>query len=110
VAPEPARWPAIWAKFNSIPWEGFSQADLRRIQTRVLVAVGDHDWIRPEHSLETYGLIPNAELAVIPDAGHFALEAEPRKLLPVFEAFLETPEKRLPFATTAVGYERGGTR
>ena len=110
VAPDPAHWPALWAKFNSIKWQGFAPADLGRVQTAVLVAVGDHDWVRLEHSLDSYRLFPKGEFAVIPDAGHFALDSEQEKLLPVFEKFLNAPEIRLPFATTAVGYGRGLSR
>ena len=110
VAPDPAYWPAIWSKFNSLQWNGFSHEDLTRLEAPVLIAVGDHDWVRLEHALEIYSLIPNGELAVIPDAGHFALDAEPRKVLPVFEAFLDAPATRLPFATTAIGYQPGAAR
>jgi pimeloyl-ACP methyl ester carboxylesterase len=110
VAPDPAHWSALWAKFNGIQWQGFASADLCRVQAPVLVAVGDHDWVRLEHSLDIYRLFRKGELAVIPDAGHFALDAEQEKLLPLFEGFLNAPEIRLPFATTAVGYERGFSR
>jgi pimeloyl-ACP methyl ester carboxylesterase len=107
VAPDPAHWPAIWMRFNTIPWRGFSNEDLKRIQAPVLVAVGDRDWVRLDHSLAIHEQIPNSELAVIPDAGHFALDAEQTKLRPVFEAFLNAPAEKLPFATTAVGYAPG---
>jgi pimeloyl-ACP methyl ester carboxylesterase len=76
---------------SHVQWNGFSRDELRRIQSPLLIAVGDHDWIRLEHAIETHNLIPNAELAIIPDAGHFALDTEPWKLLPLFEAFLDGP-------------------
>ncbi len=46
-------------------------------------------WVRLEHSLEIHDLVPNSDFAVIPDAGHFALAAEPQKVVQVFEAFLD---------------------
>ena len=110
VAPDPNNWSAIWSKFNNVQWNGFTNEDLTQLKAVVLIAIGDHDWVRLEHALEIFKLIPNCELAVIPDAGHFALDAEQWKVLPVFEAFLDAPTKRLPFATTAVGYQPGAAR
>ncbi len=66
--------------------------------------------VRLEHSLAIHDLIPNSDFTVIPDAGHFALDAEPGKVLPVFEAFLDAPSTKLPFATTAVRYQPGAAR
>jgi pimeloyl-ACP methyl ester carboxylesterase len=110
VAPDPAHWPALFAKFNSTEWQGFAPAALGKVQAPVLVAVGNHDWVRLEHALDIHRLFPKGEFAVIPDAGHFALDSEQEKLLPLFEGFLNAPEVRSPFATTAVGYERGFSR
>jgi len=60
--------------------------------------------------LETFKRIPNAELAVIPDAGHYVLFSEPERVIPVVERFLKEPEKRVPFATAETGYHPGETR
>jgi pimeloyl-ACP methyl ester carboxylesterase len=76
----------------------------------VLIAVGDRDWIRLDQTLNYFGSIPDAELAVIPDAGHFILDAEPQKLLPVVEGFLDRKETKLPVATSTVAYKRGHSR
>ncbi|HEX9510037.1 MAG TPA: alpha/beta hydrolase [Puia sp.] len=110
VAPDPTYWPAIWSKFNSIQWNGFSEKQLALLNTPVLIAVGDHDWVRLDHVLEAFQFLPNAELAVIPDAGHFALSSEQQKVLPAITAFLDPPVARLPFATTRRGYRPGATR
>jgi pimeloyl-ACP methyl ester carboxylesterase len=110
VAPDPNAWPTIWSKGFSMVWSGFSREELARLDSPVLVAIGDHDWVRLEHALETFGLIPHAELAVIPDAGHFVLIAEPEKLLRVIETFLNAPSAKVPFATTETGYHAGATR
>jgi pimeloyl-ACP methyl ester carboxylesterase len=66
--------------------------------------------LRVEAALEYFQHIPGAELAVIPDAGHFVLDAEPQKLLPVVEAFLDRSGEKLPFAKTTTPYLRGGSR
>jgi pimeloyl-ACP methyl ester carboxylesterase len=110
VAPDPANWPAIWSKFNTIPWNGFTYEDLTQLMAPVLIAIGDHDWVRLEHARETDNRIPNSELAVIPNAGHFALAADQPKVIPVFETFLNAPTTNLPFATTALAYQPGATR
>jgi pimeloyl-ACP methyl ester carboxylesterase len=85
VAPDPSYWPTIWSKAFSIQWSGFSREELTSLKAPVLIAVGDHDFVRLDHVLETFQLIPNAELAVIPDAGHFVLNAEQQKVLPAIE-------------------------
>ena len=60
--------------------------------------------------METLRLIPNAELAVIPDAGHFALFSEPERVIAVVENFLKKPGKKIPIATAETGYHPGETR
>ena len=110
VAPDPDYWPKIWGKVVSIQWEGFSREELASIKAPVLIVLGDHDFVRVEHALETSKIIPNAELAVIPDAGHFILFSEPERVIPVVKHFLEKPEKRFPLATAGMGYRPGETR
>jgi hypothetical protein len=40
--------------------------------------------------------IPNAELAVVPDSGHFALYSEREKVIPIVQHFLEKSDTRIP--------------
>jgi pimeloyl-ACP methyl ester carboxylesterase len=110
VAPDPDYWPQFWNKVVSMQWAGFSQEELASIQAPVLIALGDHDFVRVEHALETYRLIPHAELAVIPDAGHFLLFSEPERAISVLKHFLEKPENSPPVATASAGYQPGETR
>jgi pimeloyl-ACP methyl ester carboxylesterase len=110
VAPDPEYWPKFWGKVCSIQWGGFSNEELASIKAPVLIAVGDHDFVRLEHAFETFKLIPNAELAVIPDAGHFALFWEQERVIPAVQNFLEKPGKKIPFATAETGYHPGETR
>lgn len=76
----------------------------------MLIVLGDHDFVRVEHAVETVRLIPNAELAVIPDASHFAPSSEPERVIPIVKYFLEKPEERLPLATARNGYRPEETR
>jgi len=110
VAPDPDYWPKIYEKVGSIHWKGFSKEELASVSVPFLILQGDHDFVRLEHSVETVELIPHAQLAVIPDASHFALSSEPERVIPIIKHFLEQPEKRLPLATANVGYHPGETR
>ncbi|MFZ0293737.1 MAG: alpha/beta hydrolase [Candidatus Sulfotelmatobacter sp.] len=110
VATDPNYWPTIYEKVGSIQWKGFSKEELASIRVPFLILQGDHDFVRLEHSVETVKLIPHAELAVIPDASHFALSSEQERVIPIIKHFLERPEKRLPLATANTGYHPGETR
>jgi 3-oxoadipate enol-lactonase len=58
-----------------------------------LVLVGEHDTIAPPHlSRELAGLIPGAQLVVIPDAGHLPNEENPVAFNQAVSAFLEKSE------------------
>jgi pimeloyl-ACP methyl ester carboxylesterase len=114
VAPDPANFATLFGKSGMMAgmWGGFSDYDLKSIKVAVLIAAGDHDNLGPrlEHHLEMVRLIPNAQLAIIPDAGHFVLNENPEKLLPVVAAFFEQPTSTVPFATTQSGFQPGETR
>jgi len=110
VAPDPNYWPKIYEKVGGIKWKGFSKEELASIKAPILIVQGDHDFVRLEHSVETVKLIPHAELAVIPNASHFALSSEQERVIPIIKRFLEKPEKQIPLATANVGYHPGETR
>jgi pimeloyl-ACP methyl ester carboxylesterase len=109
VAPDPTHWPELFRKAQRMEWNGFSQDELKSIKAPVLIAGGDHD-LPVEHLLESYRLIPNAQLAIIPGASHFVLGSDPEKLLPVIAAFLDEPVSEIPFGTAQTGYHPGVTR
>jgi pimeloyl-ACP methyl ester carboxylesterase len=112
IAPDPTQWPALFMKYTRMGWKGLSPDDLKSIKAPVLIAGGDHDVLGPrvEHHVENARLIPNGQLAIVPDAGHFVLNDEPEKLLPIVAAFLDQPISAVPFATTLSGYHPGETR
>jgi pimeloyl-ACP methyl ester carboxylesterase len=89
-----------------IAWSGFTSAELRSIKAPVLIAAADHDVLGPrlEHCLEMSRLIPNAQLAVIPGAGHFVLDANPGKLLPIIATFLDEPTSSAPLTWFSDGW------
>jgi pimeloyl-ACP methyl ester carboxylesterase len=112
VAPDPKQWPTIVAKVLKcgIEWKGFSPDELKAIKAAVLIACGDRDLIPVERCAELSRMIPNAQLAVIPDASHFVLFSEPEKLLPTIAAFLDAPAPKAPLATIKTGFYPGVTR
>jgi pimeloyl-ACP methyl ester carboxylesterase len=93
-----------------LQWNGFSTAQLNSIAAPVLITLGDRDFVRLERAVDTFRLIPNAELAVIPDSGHVALFSEPDKVIPIVKHFLEKSDARPPVATAGMGYRPGDTR
>lgn len=109
VAPYPDDWPKTFDKVDNIQWRGFSKDELASIKVPVLIILGDRDFVRLEHAVETFNVVPNAELAVIPDASHFVLFSEQERVIPVVKHFVEKPEKRLPLGG-GTGYHPGETR
>lgn len=112
VAPDPERWPVVFSKAlkSGVEWKGFSPDELKAIDAPILIACGDHDLIPVERCAELSRIIPNAQLAVIPDASHFVLFSEPEKLLPTIAAFLDAPAPKTPLSTLTTGYYPGVTR
>ena len=110
VAPDPDYWSRIFDKVGAIQWNGFSKEELASIKSPILIIVGDHDFVRVEHAVETAKLIPYAELAVIPSASHFLLYSEQERVIPIVKHFLDKPAKELPLATARTGYHPAETR
>lgn len=113
VAPDPTLWPTAWAKgVSRAQRKPLSDDELKSIKAPLLVAVGDHDCLAPplEQVLEAFRLIPGAQLAVVPNAGHFVLNEDPEKLLPIVAAFLDEPTSEVKWATPMTGYHPGVTR
>jgi pimeloyl-ACP methyl ester carboxylesterase len=112
VAPDANHWAALFdrATTSLFAWKGFSPDQLQGVNTPVLIACGDHDLIPIERCAEWAQMIPNAQVAVIPDSSHFVLFSEPEKLLPSVAAFLDAPAPRVPLGTATTGYYPGVTR
>jgi pimeloyl-ACP methyl ester carboxylesterase len=72
-------------EFKDIPADA-----MRRITAPALVIVGDADVIRPEHAVETFRLLPDARLAVLPGTDHMNV-TRAEWLAPAISAFLDRP-------------------
>jgi len=53
-------------------------ASLKQIHCPVLVMAGDHDMIKPEHTLKIFQSIPGASLCIFPDSGHGVCQQHPK--------------------------------
>lgn len=93
VASDPKQWPALVAKIREmgLGFQGFSREEMQSIKAPFLITLGDHDGVRPEHAVEMFRLIPNAQLAIFPGANHFLLFQDPDRLLTPVMAFLDAP-------------------
>jgi pimeloyl-ACP methyl ester carboxylesterase len=56
----------------NIPFE-----DLQQIHCPVLVMAGDHDIIKPEHTIKIFQSIPHAFLCIFPDSNHGVCQQHP---------------------------------
>jgi pimeloyl-ACP methyl ester carboxylesterase len=68
-------------------------AQLAEIQAPTLVIAGDHDIIRPEHTLEICQHIPHAELCILPGTSHNTFERRPEWVNPMVLSFLADDRK-----------------
>jgi pimeloyl-ACP methyl ester carboxylesterase len=89
VAPDPGHFDAFRARTGqaagSMSW---TPAELGRISAPTLLIFGDHDFIRLEHAVEMSGLIPGAQLAVLPGATHMGVLRRPDLMIPLIQGFL----------------------
>ena len=90
VAPHPENLRAMHDKaanrmrgFTDIP-----AASIERVTAPALIVIGDADMVRPEHAVELYRLLPQAQLAVLPGTDHMNVTARTEWLMPMIERFL----------------------
>ena len=53
-------------------------SNLQQIHCPVLVMAGDHDIIKPEHTLKIFQAIPEASLCIFPDSNHGVCQQHPK--------------------------------
>lgn len=93
VAPDPTQWPVLVAKIKKmeLAFKGFTREQMESIKAPVLITLGDRDGMRPEHAVEMFRLIPNAQLAVFPGGDHFLIWTSPDTVLAPIATFLDAP-------------------
>jgi pimeloyl-ACP methyl ester carboxylesterase len=90
VAPEPERFESLMAKASQAVarFEGWTADQLRAITAPTLLIFGDNDFVRLDHATEMAGLIPGAQLAVLPGTTHSGVLRRTELVLPMVESFL----------------------
>ena len=90
LAPDPGHFEAFAAKVShaagSVP--GWTPAELAGISVATMLVVGDHDFVRLEHAVQMHGLIPGAQLAVLPGATHMGVLRRADLMVPLAAGFL----------------------
>jgi pimeloyl-ACP methyl ester carboxylesterase len=71
-------WPVVLGRMKRMWAEepSFTVSDLQNMTVPTLLVIGDRDIVTPEHAVEMFRAIPDAQLCVIPNAGHGAMPAE----------------------------------
>lgn len=64
-------------------------ADLARVTTPTLVLAGDGDSIPTTHTVDIAHAVPNAQLCIVPGAGHMVIREKPAQVNRAIEEFLD---------------------
>lgn len=85
-----------------IDFEDWPPEDIKSVKAPVMILIGDKDVVRPEHAVEMFRLLPDAELVILP-GGHGAYIGEktmadensgiPEAAVLIVEEFLDKPLK-----------------
>lgn len=67
---------------------------LQQVTAPTLILSGDHDLIRLDHTIAIYEALPNAQLAVFPNATHMIPYDDPQTFNAAIERFLATPFRK----------------
>jgi pimeloyl-ACP methyl ester carboxylesterase len=91
-SPEPQRWDEFLANISNM-WAtqpNYTDDQLKSITTPFLILDGaKEEAIDLNQDKLMALLIPNAELAIMPDTGHFALFEQPQEFLQIVQGFLD---------------------
>jgi pimeloyl-ACP methyl ester carboxylesterase len=90
VAPDPAHFDQLAARTSAMVHEfpGWTE-ELRSLRLPVLLIFGDRDFSPLADVLETFGLLPDAQLAVLPGTTHVGVTRRPGQLLALITPFLD---------------------
>ena len=69
--------------------------DLQKISIPTLVIGGDHDVIRPGHTLTIFENLPNANLWILPNSGHSTLVRYPEEFNTKVDTFFKTKFRKI---------------
>jgi pimeloyl-ACP methyl ester carboxylesterase len=89
VAPDPAHFDELTARTGTMVhqfrgWTG----ELRSLRAPTLLIFGDRDFMPLPDVVEMFGLLPNAQLAVLPGTTHVGVTRRPGEVLALITPFL----------------------
>jgi len=90
IAPDPAHFEELAAKTTAMvhQFPGWTD-ELRSLQVPTLLIFGDRDFSPLPDVAELFGLLPNAQLAVLPGTTHLGLTRRPGEVLAAITPFLD---------------------
>ena len=93
AAPHPEDLPTFFAKSveRMLHFKGWTDKEIQSISAPALVIMGDRDVASPEHAVRMFRLLPNAELAILPNTNHMTIVNRSDFLLPMIKEFLDQP-------------------
>lgn len=91
AAPHPEDLPTFFAKSvqRMLNFKGWTPQEIQSIKAPVLVIMGDRDVASPEHAVQLFRLLPNAQLAIVPDTDHMMIVKRSDWVVPMVKAFLD---------------------
>jgi pimeloyl-ACP methyl ester carboxylesterase len=91
VAPDPAHFEEFAARNSAMVHEcpGWTAEELRALPVPTLLIFGDRDFSPLSDVTELFGLLPNAQLAVLPGTTHVGVTRRPAEVLALITPFLE---------------------
>jgi pimeloyl-ACP methyl ester carboxylesterase len=90
IAPDPDHFEEFAVKASQAAGnlKGWTAEELGGLVAPTLLVFGDHDFIRLEHAVQMHGLIPGAQLAVLPGTTHMGVMRRADLMLPLVRDFL----------------------
>ena len=77
-----------------LKYPNITTEELHSITSPTLLVFGDSDYMPFEHVLEIYQNIPNANLFIVPGAGHRTYRLEPEVFNLMAKRFFDNPLKK----------------
>jgi pimeloyl-ACP methyl ester carboxylesterase len=91
---------------------GLNPADLSAVTCPTLVIAADDDIVTLDHTVELYRAVPDAQLAIVPNASHLLLHEKPDQVTALVADFLTTEASptMMPIRRAIPGGRRGPRR
>jgi len=90
VAPDPGHFQQHLARTSALvaAFRGWSADQLAAVRAPTLLIIGDNDFVRIDHAAEMLGMIPGAQLAVLPGTRHMEVMRRAGQVLAMVIPFL----------------------